>query len=170
MKKLLILLILSTFLLSGCGIYNLNNFVLPDDSEFLALIQELDTPQKICQYMKDNFTYEFHDSYTLNPYILWQFQKGDCNDLSIFATFIANYHGYETYQVKIYWQDIKIKHRLAVYREIKYSFSDNCLYFFPIYDNFLEIVNYDSFIQNKVWSKYIVYDYDMNIIEQVTSP
>ena len=165
MKKLLIIFILLTLSLSSCGLYNLNFFTLPDDAEFIALVQELDTPLKICQYMKDNFTYELHLLYTPNPYILWQTKKGDCNDFATFGVFIADYHGYETYQIKIYWQDIKIKHRLAIYKENKYSFSDNWLYFLPIYNNFLEIVKYDSFLQDKIWSKYIVYDYDMNIIE-----
>ena len=54
MKKIISLIIVLIFLTGCSGLYNLNNFVLPDDSEFLVLIEELDTPQRICQYMIDN--------------------------------------------------------------------------------------------------------------------
>jgi len=94
MKKI-ILLIIILILLTGCsGIYNLNIFILPDDIGFMALIEELDIPEKICQYMADNFTREQHD-YPLTPYQLYITRKGDCDDFSNFAIFIANYHGYE---------------------------------------------------------------------------
>ena len=115
MKKLLILLILSIFLLSGCNvIYNLSNFVLPDNAEFLALVQELDTPQKIGDYMLKNFTYQLHTYYAPNPYQLWLTKNGDCNDFATFGMFIANYHGYETYLIKIFDKTL-IKHYISVY-------------------------------------------------------
>jgi len=169
MKKLLILLILSIFLLSGCGIYNLNNFVVPDDTEFLKVIQELDTPEKICQYMVNNFTYQKHSFYAPSPYQLWLTKNGDCNDFATFAQFVANFHDYETYQIKIFYKNTTYKHMLAVYKENKYSFSDNWLYFPPTYNNFLEIVEYDCYLRDKTWTKYIVYDYWNNLIEQRTN-
>ena len=54
MKKIIILILLTIFLsvLSGCGFYNLSNFTLPDDLEFLEVVKELDSPQKIGDYMK----------------------------------------------------------------------------------------------------------------------
>lgn len=170
MKKLIILLILSTFLLSSCGICNLNNFTLPNDSEFLTLVQELDTPEKICQYMQDNFKYEPHISNILTPYELYLIKKGDCDDFSNFAIFIANYHNYETYQIKIFYSDTIYYHVIAVFKENgKYNFSDN-QYYFPLeFANFREIVNYDSnYLVFKNWSKYIVYDYWNDVVEQVT--
>lgn len=162
MKKLLILLILFIFLLSGC-IYN-------PTVEFSNLVEELDTPYKICQYMQDNFEIELHDI-TLTPYELYLIQKGDCDDFSTFAVFIANYHDYKTYQIKIYYKDVKNScHQIAVYKENKYSFSDNQLYFSATYNTFLEIVEYDCALRiypYNIWRKYIVYDYNMNIIERV---
>ena len=173
MKKLLILLILSTFFLSGCDIYNLNTFVLPDDAEFLALIQELDNPHKISQYMQDNFTYQLHLFNILSPYQLYITQKGDCDDFANFAMFISNYHGYETFLIKICYKNYAINHYLAIYKEnCLYNFSDN-QYYFPVnHDNFSDIVLLDSqwmyISYGYTWSKYIVYDYDNNIVEQVT--
>jgi len=168
MKKIFILLILSILLLSGCSsIYNLNNFVLSDDAEFLALIQELSTPQKICQYMADNFTYEAHLGKPLDPYQLYLLKKGDCDDFTNFNRYFSNYHGYVTYQISIYYENYN-GHCITIYKENgSYNFSDNQYYFSVNYNTFIEIVELDCFLQNLTWSEYIVYDYDMNIIEQV---
>ena len=171
MKKLLVLFILLTLFSSGCGsgLYDLNLFTIPDDAEFLALVQELDTPKKICQYMLDNFTYEIHDFYTLDPYTLWQTKKGDCNDYASLGIFIANYHNYETYQIAISYSNTLIKHMLAVYVENNFlSFTDT-MYYFSGFKTFKEIVIFDNkFIPDKKWSKYIVYDYWNDVIEQAT--
>lgn len=167
MKKLLILLIF-IFFLSGCGIYNLNSFVLPDDIEFLALVQELNTPEKICQYMADNFVYEPHNI-LLVPYQLYITKKGDCDDFAIFGIFFANYHNYETYQIALFYKDIRYNHYLAVYKENnKYNFSDNQSYILLEATDFREIANRYNFpLRNIVWLKYIVYDYDMNVVKTV---
>jgi len=173
MKKLLILFILFSLLLSGCGLCNLNYFTLPDDTKFLALIQELDNPRKICQYMLDNFEYELHLLRPLTPYRLYLLRKGDCDDFANFAIFISNYHNYETFLVKIHYKNCAINHCLAIYKENSlYNFSDNQYYYSINYDNFLDIVKlsnqwiYNSF--GYIWSSYTVYDYDMNVIEQAT--
>lgn len=166
MKKT-ILAILILILLTGCsGLYGLNSFVLPDDGEFLALVEELDEPRKIGRYMLDNFTYVPHGLYTPGPYILWQIQEGDCNDFATFGVFIANYHGYETYQIIIYYKDTVYKHALAIYKENNlYNFSDNQYYILIGAIDFKEIVEYDKYLTGKDWSKYIVYDFDMNIVK-----
>ena len=168
MKKLSLILILLTsiILLSGCGIYNLNCFTLPDDIEFLALIQELNTPKKICQYMADNFTYEAHAFYAPSPYTLWKTGRGDCNDFATFGIFIANYHDYETYLAKIYYKNTNYQHILAVYKENGYyTFSDNQYYnpygqSYILFSDIIQIYN--------GWLSYIIYDYDMNIVKQYT--
>lgn len=165
MKKF-ILLITILILLTGCGgIYNLNNFMLPDDSEFLAVVESLDTPEKITNYMEDNFTYKLFRLANFSPYNIWKNKKGDCNDYMAFSTWIANYHGYKTYHIIITFIDEKDRHSIAVYKESKYSFSDCEMYFLPEYDTFLEIVEYDCFLRRKNWSKYTVYDYNMDIVE-----
>lgn len=162
MKKLILFLILIIFL-SGCSIFNLNDFVLPNDIEFINTIKTLDTPEKICDYMRENFTYKENLYYTPNPYQMWLDKKGDCNDYATFAVFIANYYGYETYQIRIFWLGLNYSHYLAVYKENgTYTYSSNESYFSKGYDTFLDIVK----DQTNGWSKYIVYDYNMNLIEQ----
>ena len=164
MKKLLILLILLTIFLSGCGIYNLSNFTLPDDAEFLASIKQLDTPEKIGTYMLDSFTYETN-LILLNPYQLFVTKNGNCDDFSLFITYIAHRHNYETYQILIEFPLGKY-HMIGVFKEGNYyNISENTLYIECFCNNFKEIMNFYLY---RDWISYIVYDYNMKIIEQAT--
>jgi len=163
MKKILLIIILSLFL-SGCGIYNLSYFTVPNDIQFLECVAELDTPEEISNYMIENFTYEIHDFTAQSPYELYLSKKGDCDEFADFGTFIADYHDYETFQIKIF-DNTLFTHYVAVYDEdIWLSITDNQYYYFGLY-NFKEIVDYVCYIRNKTWVKYIVYDYEMNVIE-----
>jgi len=167
MKKIILLSIILIFLTGCSGLYNLGNFVLPDDIEFLALIEELDTPKKICQYMLDNFGIEEHPYNTLTPYELYRIKKGDCDDFSNFSRFMANQHGIETYQILMFFPkpiySIDVWHAITIYKEDDcYTFSEN-QYYNPCnkyYNSFSEIMQ----IFNG-WKKYIVYDYYNNIME-----
>jgi len=163
MKKL-ILIILLTILLSGCGLYNLNWFTLPDDTEFLTVIESLDTPKKISDYMQGNFTYELHPFKAVDPYNLWITGKGDCNDFSTFGTFMANYHGYKTYQIKMYLQNTLYIHFLGVYVEGNYSFTSN-QYYYCDFNTFREIVEENCKHIAYECKSYKVYDYENNLIE-----
>lgn len=129
-----ILFLILVIFLSSCG-------TTPDNGEFIACISELNTPEKIGDYMLENFEYEIHDWYTLSPYELWKTKKGDCDDFSAFGVFVADYHGYETWQIKIY-DNTWYKHYVAVYNEdMWYSITDNRNYYFG-FDTFREIVDY----------------------------
>lgn len=173
MKKIVIGLLLMVLLLVGCGIFNLSYFVTPDDLKFDAVVVSLSTPVRICYYMWQNFTYTTHILHTPSPYTLWKIKEGDCNDFSTFGVYIANYHGYETYQIHISLLkvDIAYTHAIAVYVEDgKYTYSSN-RYYKPIYvDTFGEIIGH--------WEKnqttyqvisYKVYDYGNNLIEEVNN-
>jgi len=172
MKKLFISILLIILLIStsGCGLFNLDGWVIPDDAEFLALIEELDTPEKICQYMLDNFKIEEHPYKSLTPYQLYLTQKGDCNDFSAFSTFIANYHGYETYQILIifypYVFGYSVGHTIGVFKEKDcYTISEGQFYLGRCQKTFMEIVNFNY---QEDWASYTVYDYWNNIVEQIT--
>ena len=167
MKKI-ILLILILILLTGCsGVYNLNIFVLPGDTGFIEVVKSLRTPQEISDYMMRNFTYEKHGLYTPDPYTLWKTGRGDCNDMSTWGCFVANYHNYKTWQIRIFYpNDPFWQHWIAIYKEdIWLSFTDN-QYYHPINaTSFREIVEYDSYyLTGKIWIKFIVYDYWNNIV------
>jgi len=175
-KALLIISILLIFFLTGCsGIFNLNGWICPDDLEFMAMVKELDTPRKISDYMIDNFTYKRHALWSPNPYTLWKTGKGDCNDFSTFGVFVASYHDYETYQIRIYYSGTVWKHFIAVYVEDGgLSFTDNQYYNLYLpgsyrFNTFKEIVDYDGILRITgwpEWSNYIVYDYNMDVIEK----
>lgn len=173
MKKIILLIIVLIFL-TGCGgLYNLSNFVVPDDLEFLALIKELNTPKIICQYMLDNFGYEDHPYNTLTPYQLYKNKAGDCSDFSLFAVFVANYHGYETYQILVIFYPhvfgYTMGHIIGVFKEEGgYSISEGKYYiggFGRYRKTFKEIVDFNY--PEDWWKSYKVYDYDMNIVETV---
>lgn len=170
MKKI-ILLVLSLIFLTGCGIFDLNNFIIPDDLEFIAVVESLNTPEKICEYMKEDFTYQKYAFYAPSPYRLWLTKNGDCNDFATFGVFVANYHNYETYQIQIFWKDVIYRHWIAVYAEDEgLSFSDSQCYSFcfskTYFKTFDEIVKFDcEYHTDHKIKKYKVYDYDMNIIE-----
>ena len=137
-------------------------------SEFLVVVEELDTPQKICAYMRNDFEYEVHIYYTPIPHTLWKNKKGDCNDFSTFGVYIANYHGYKTYQVVINFKKATLGHTIAVYKENgKYNYSSNWEYFPIQANNFKEVVDhYSSFDDEYELKNYKVYDYEMNLITE----
>ena len=163
MKKV-ILAIIMLMLLTGCVRFPPGDWIPPIDEEFIACIEGLDIPEEIGNYMEENFTYEIHDFYTLDPYELWKIKKGDCDDFSAFGIFAADYHGYKTWQIKIF-DNTLYTHFVAVYNEdIWYSITDNQYYSFG-YNSFEEIVDHVCDIRYKVWTEYIVYDYWNDIIE-----
>ena len=167
MKRIL-LITMVCLLLSGCGIYNLDNFVTPNDTEFMAVVESLDTPEKIGDYMMENFIYKAYDFTALSPYELFIYKKGDCDIFAKFGVFIADYHGYGTFTIQIFDGGF-YSHYVAVYNEdIWYSITDGRYYSFG-YDDFKEIVNVACQRRNKEWTKYIVYDYWNNIIEEVNN-
>ena len=165
MKKI-ILLIVFLILLTGCNrVFNLCNFVMPNDLEFVALIEEKDTPQKICQYMEDNFECE-NNSVTLDPYQLYCSKKGNCDDFSLYVIFGANWHTYKTWQIFIkfpFWvYETSEGHVIGVFKEGDYyNISDTTSYIEVNCKTFKEIMElYPDY------NSYIVYDYDMNIVER----
>ena len=167
MKKIALLIIV-LILLSGCGIYNLNNFVVPDDIEFIAVIDSLNTPRKICRYMADNFEWELSLWRSYSPYKMWllntQNKTGDCNDYSCFAVFVANWHEYETYQIDIVYKNHSIRHLLAVFVENdRYNYSSDAYYYSIQVNTFREIIEHHC---NAECKSYKVYDYEMRVIEK----
>jgi hypothetical protein len=176
MKKLIILLIIIILLplFSGCVLpdeseqllpfSHLKDFNMPNNSEFINTIEALDAPEKICQYMSDNFKgYEnLDDDYT--PYQMFQIKQGDCADYSCFAAFAADYHNIETYLVYIIldvpWSENIQGHLFTIYKvDNNYTFSDYSYYT----DGFNSI---SDIIDTYAWViHYTIYDCQMNIIE-----
>lgn len=127
MKKI-IGLILIMLMLSGCGLYDLESFVMPDDTEFMKVIESLDTPEKIGSYMLANFTPLEINQVCYKPYEMFYYKTGDCSDYSDFSAFVANHHGYEVYQMLIVFEDAA--HLITVLKiNGKYNYIDWWNYF-----------------------------------------
>jgi hypothetical protein len=176
MRKIYLLLIVSLFiLLIGCSnsvilppVYEAPKIQnLPDCPEFLKDIESLITPSKICSYMSTNMNYEYNSEYP-DPYNFWITKKGDCDDHSTFATLVADYYGYETYQILIAGvfpqvSDDLRSHMIAVYVEegkLTYSSNDN---YYPVYYTNVEEIIEKEYRSEYFISWYVVYDIDMNI-------
>jgi major membrane immunogen (membrane-anchored lipoprotein) len=171
MKKLcIILLMISLIGLTGCGIINPSELVLPDDLEFINLVESLDTPAKICEYMMWNFLQEPSPYSSKSPYELYLTKTGDCNDYATFGMFCANYHGYNAYEIIISYKNTLTAHAIAVYEENGgYTYSDYSQYFNKAEKSFDDVVISDGKLILAVgyqWKSYKVYDYEMNIIEE----
>lgn len=154
-------------LFCGCDFYGLDGFVLPDDPEFLEVIQSLDTPKKIGDYMAANFNYKMN-YFPASPYETWKNKYGDCNDFSCFGKYAGNYNGIIVYEIII--EDGSIfTHYICVYEEDLsydiYSFTSNQNYY-PSYKTFRETVIQGAFTVNMDWEYYKVYDYEGNLIEE----
>ena len=165
------LLIIALIFLSGCDIYNLANFVIPDDPEFIAVVENLNTPEKVCKYMEENFTpsvMEWWKSYS--PYQIWlaniRTKFGDCNDYATFLLFTVNYHGYPVWQILLCYKDGS-SHMIAAFIENgNYNYSSNFLYKPIQVDTFEEVVDYQMAHGTRTLKRYIVYDYYMNFVER----
>jgi len=176
-KVLLLVLVISLIsILTGCGemAFYLSGWVWPEDLDFITTIEGLKTPQEISDYMIDNFYHETHAFWTPSPYTLWKTKKGDCNDFATFGAFVAHWHDYETYLIKMIYIKSCWEHWLAVYVEDDgLSYTDNQSY--RIYDYLNDIYGFNSFkgivdfacLHHPEWKlkKYIVYDYESRIVE-----
>jgi hypothetical protein len=158
MKYIILLLVLC---LCGC------TYVVPNDTEFLTVVDTLDTPALICDYMTDNFVYEAHLWDNLTPIELFYYKKGDCNDFSTFGQFAANFNGINAYEVIISYSNTWVKHALCVYED--YTYSDTIIYIPTIFSSIYDIVEYESKfifqVYGYLWKSYKVYDIDNNLIE-----
>ena len=121
MKKLFVLGIALFFCLFfvGCSWVTVPLFI-PDnggmdeyDSQFIALLDKLNTPLKLLVFLS-TCHYEEHDgAYT--PYEFYIGKEGDCVDFSIFSCYVLHYHDYVVYSVPILFLNESAGHLLTVF-------------------------------------------------------
>ncbi len=113
MKSIVPVLFLMVACLSGCG--QVNQQIVSDAhaeaqelkeaSSFETVVQDLNTPQKVYDWMRTNITYrqdtsaadEFCDAETT-----FARGYGDCDDYAMFANYVLEQHGYATQVVSVY--------------------------------------------------------------------
>lgn len=184
MKRIVIILAfaLMSLCFSGClsivcpiigaevGWSDISTVSIPDDPEFIAAIEVLFKPWLIAAYMQTQFEYRLSGC-AKSPYLLWKTKKGDCNDFSLFGTFVANYNGIEAWQVRIVFDDSYITHWLGVYWEESiglYSYTSNQFFSYYVLPNFEAVVENYCYRYNREWASYKIYDKSMNIVGEKT--
>jgi len=83
------------------------------DSQFIALLDKLNTPLELITFLS-TCHYEEHDvAYT--PYEFYIGKEGDCVDFSIFSCYVLHYHDYNVYSVPIFFLNESAGHLLTVF-------------------------------------------------------
>jgi hypothetical protein len=101
---------------------------LADSSNFTAVVDQLDTPEKALQYMRDTFIFSVHypglRSYP--PEEFFRVKKGDCKDYATFFSYVLAQHGYYAEIVSIKYSGSG--HSVTIFRDddgqLKYQSSD----------------------------------------------
>lgn len=180
MKRILIIgLFLVLLLAVGCEVFDLGGFILPENNEFEILINGLNTPELICEYM-ENFDWNI-SVHTYSPYQMylanlesWN-NTGDCDDFATFGVFVANLHKYETYRVLMwckftgfYGLPLILPHVIAIYVEdnkLTYSTNQHYVPLYADYDDFEAIIAHFEFQNYKV-IRWRIADYNGNLVER----
>jgi hypothetical protein len=122
MKKLFILGIALFFCLFfvGCS-WVTTPPIIPDnggmdeyDSQFISLLNELNTPLELLNFLSTcHYNKEHNGVYT--PYEFYIMKEGDCTDFGIFSCYVLNYHDYMVYSVPIYFLNESAGHLITVF-------------------------------------------------------
>jgi len=99
-----------------------------NDPQFISLLNQLDNPQKLQQWLEKNIKYKEHDGkYT--PYEFYLFREGDCGDYACFVCYILNYHDYDVNFVGMQASDSG--HGIAVFKNKnkEITFYESLTYF-----------------------------------------
>jgi len=139
MKKLFVLGMVLFFCLfyAGCS-WVTTPPVIPDnggmdeyDSEFISLLNELNTPLKLLNFLSTCHYKEHDGAYT--PYEFYNKREGDCVDFSIFSCYILHYHDYKVYSVSIFFLNESEGHLLTIF---EYKDTDTDWYLGPRIDKY----------------------------------
>lgn len=121
MKKLFVLGIALFFCVffAGC-IWVTPPTIIPDnggmdeyDSQFISLLDKLNTPFELLFFLSTCHYKEHDGAYT--PYEFYIGKEGDCVDFSIFSCYVLHYHEYNVYSVPIFFLNESAGHLLTVF-------------------------------------------------------
>lgn len=139
---------------------------MPNNIEFYELVMELDTPEKICNWLEEKITPVLHILYAPSPYDFWKLKEGNCNDYADFGRWVAAQHGIETYGVRIVFKGI-IGHAMTIYViNGKYDYQNVALYKNIQVDTFREVIDHwQTTITKRIWTRYSIHDKNNHIVE-----
>jgi hypothetical protein len=136
----------------GMGLYQ-------EDTGFVNLVYQLDSPRKICQYMDRYFNYKVLDG-PHSPYQTYLSREGDCGDHAVLASNIAHFHGYDCNYISMKWTNGH-SHAIIVYNMgDHYTYSSVQQYFNQSFDSILDCVNHCTSDFGYVLSDYEIFNCD----------
>jgi len=121
MKKLFVLGTVLFFCVfyAGCGGVTTPT-IIPDnggmdeyDSQFISLLNELNTSLKLLNYL-GTCHYKEHDG-VYTPYEFYIGKEGDCVDYSLFSCYVLHYYDYVVYSVPIFFINESSGHLITVF-------------------------------------------------------
>ena len=63
---------------------------------FSEVVNQLNTPEKLLEYMRDNFTEAWHEGHiSYSPEVFFNIKEGGCKELATFGSYVLDQHGYE---------------------------------------------------------------------------
>ena len=121
MKKLFVLGIALFFCLFfvGCS-WITTLLIVPDnggmdvyDSQFISLLNGLNTPLELLNYLSTSHYKKHSGKYA--PYEFYIEKEGDCVDFGIFSCYVLHYHDYIVYSVPLLFLNESAGHLLTVF-------------------------------------------------------
>jgi hypothetical protein len=101
------------------------------DSQFISLLNELNTPLKLLNFLS-TCHYKEHDG-ACTPYEFYIGKEGDCVDFSIFSCYVLHYHDYMVYSCTHFFLNESAGHLLTVF---EYKDTDADWYWGPTLDKY----------------------------------
>ncbi len=111
------------------------------DLIFSEVVHQLDTPEKLLEYMKDNFTEAWHEGHiSYSPEVFFNIKEGGCKELATFGSYVLEQHGYEVkiMLVKLSGELIG-QHSLTLFRD-----KDGKLKYITNNMKYIEIIEVES--------------------------
>ena len=127
--NVLFIFIFITIILTSCIENQLN---IEYSLIFSEVVNQLDTPEKLLEYMKDNFTGAYHEGHiSYPPEEFFNIKEGDCKDLATFGSYVLDQHGYEVKIMCVKLSgELKGQHALTYFRDkddtLKYITNNMC--------------------------------------------
>ncbi len=134
---------------TGPYIPSIGNADLLSATNFSAVIESLDTPQKATEYADARFIFTYHDGcISYPPEEFFRNGKGDCKDYATFLSYVLAHHGYDAQIVAFkYFKDNKRNgHVVTFFKE-----ADGSMYYMttPAVSKIRGVTSLDNLLQKE---------------------
>ena len=86
---------------------------------FAEVVNQLNTPEKLLEYMRDNFTEAWHEGHiSYSPEVFFNIKEGGCKELATFGSYVLDQHEYEVKIMLVKLSgELKGQHALTYFRD-----------------------------------------------------